>query len=62
MVGDVKYEGLDIPTAPAYYLPFLQNPQRGMNLIVSASLPPPRSPPLCARRCVTSIRRFRSLA
>ena len=40
VVGDVKYEGLDTPTAPAYYMPFLQNPIRGMNLIVSASLPP----------------------
>jgi putative ABC transport system permease protein len=40
VVGDVKYEGLDIPTAPAYYMPFLQNPIRGMNLVVSASLTP----------------------
>ncbi|MFN2507500.1 MAG: ABC transporter permease [Chthoniobacterales bacterium] len=40
VVGDVKYEGLDTPTAPAYYMPFLQNPIRGMNLVVSASLAP----------------------
>lgn len=40
VVGDVKYEGLDIPTAPAYYIPFQQNPIRGMNLVVSTSLAP----------------------
>ena len=40
VVGDVKYEGLETSTAPAYYMPFLQNPIRGMNLVVRASLDP----------------------
>jgi putative ABC transport system permease protein len=40
VVGDVKYEGLDLPTAPAYYIPFRQNPIRGMNLVVSSSVAP----------------------
>jgi putative ABC transport system permease protein len=40
VVGDVKYEGLETSTAPAYYMPFLQNPIRVMNLVVSASLAP----------------------
>jgi putative ABC transport system permease protein len=40
VVGDVKYEGLETSTAPAYYIPFLQNPIRGMNLVVNASLAP----------------------
>jgi len=39
VVGDVKYEGLDIATAPAFYLPSRQVPIRGMNLVVSSSLP-----------------------
>lgn len=40
VVGDVKYEGLDLPTAPAFYLPFRQSPIRGMNLVVNTSLAP----------------------
>jgi putative ABC transport system permease protein len=40
VVGDVKYEGLDTPTAPAYYLPFAQSPIRQMSLLVSATLHP----------------------
>jgi putative ABC transport system permease protein len=40
VVGDVKYQGLETSTAPAYYIPFLQNPIRGMNLVVNASLAP----------------------
>jgi putative ABC transport system permease protein len=40
VVGDVKYEGLETPTAPAYYLPFPQSPLRSMYLVLSTSLPP----------------------
>jgi putative ABC transport system permease protein len=39
VVGDVKYEGLEVPTAPTYYLPFAQAPFRQMSLVVSTSLP-----------------------
>jgi putative ABC transport system permease protein len=39
VVGDVKYEGLETPTAPAYYLPFKQSPLRSMYLVLSTSLP-----------------------
>src|SRR5205823_1961812 len=39
VVGDVKYEGLDTLTAPAYYLPFKQVPIRTMFLVLRTSLP-----------------------
>ena len=39
VVGDVKYEGLDTPTAPAYYLPSFQVPIRGMYLLVDSAMP-----------------------
>ncbi|MFN2541938.1 MAG: ABC transporter permease [Chthoniobacterales bacterium] len=40
VVGDVKYEGLDTATAPAFYLPFKQVPIRSMFLLVATTLPP----------------------
>ena len=40
VVGDVKYEGLDTATAPAFYLPFKQVPIRTMFLVVATTLPP----------------------
>ena len=39
VVGDVKYEGLETPTAPAYYLPFKQSPMRSMYLVLNTTLP-----------------------
>jgi putative ABC transport system permease protein len=39
VVGDVKYEGLDTTTAPAFYLPFQQVPIRQMYLLLNTSLP-----------------------
>jgi putative ABC transport system permease protein len=40
VVGDVKYEGLERPTAPAYYLPFQQNPMRDMFLVLHTGMKP----------------------
>ncbi|HEX8679027.1 MAG TPA: FtsX-like permease family protein, partial [Chthoniobacterales bacterium] len=39
VVGDVKYDGLETPTAPAFYLPFGQSPFRQMSLVISTTLP-----------------------
>ena len=39
VVGDVKYEGLETPTAPAYYLPFKQSPMRSMYVVLNTTLP-----------------------
>jgi putative ABC transport system permease protein len=39
VVGDVKYEGLEVATAPTFYLPFAQAPFRQMSLVVSTALP-----------------------
>ncbi len=39
VVGDVKYEGLDTPTAPAFYLPYAQSPTRDMALVLKTALP-----------------------
>jgi putative ABC transport system permease protein len=39
IVGDVKYEGLETPTAPAYYIPFKQNPMRSMYVVLNTTLP-----------------------
>jgi putative ABC transport system permease protein len=40
VVGDVKYEGLGIPTAPAFYWPFHQGPMRSMSLVLRTTLSP----------------------
>ena len=34
VVGDVKHDGLDLPSSPAIYVPFLQAPDAGMTLVV----------------------------
>ena len=39
VVGDVKYEGLETPTAPTYYFPHAQHQIREMALVLSSSLP-----------------------
>jgi putative ABC transport system permease protein len=41
VVGDVKYEGLDAKTQPAYYLPFAQNGWGDMSLVVRSSATDP---------------------
>ncbi len=40
VVGDVKYEGLAEDAAPAYYLPFRQQPWSDEYVVVRASVPP----------------------
>ncbi len=40
VVGDVKYEGLGTPTAPAFYWPFRQGPMRSMSLVLRTTLSP----------------------
>jgi putative ABC transport system permease protein len=39
VVGDVKYEGLGTPTAPAFYWPLDQGPLRSMSLVLRTTLP-----------------------
>jgi putative ABC transport system permease protein len=41
VVGDVKYEGLEAKTEPAYYLPFAQNGWGDMSLVVRSSVTDP---------------------
>jgi len=37
VVGDIKHDGLDLPSAPAVYVPYLQTPDSGMTLVVRAT-------------------------
>jgi predicted permease len=41
VVGDVKYEGLEAKTQPAYYVPFAQNAWGDMSLVVRSSATDP---------------------
>ncbi len=40
VVGDVKYEGLGTPTAPAFYWPLDQGPMQSMSLVLRTALSP----------------------
>ena len=37
VVGDIKHDGLDLPSEPAVYVPYLQTPDSGMTLVVRAT-------------------------
>ncbi len=53
VVGDVRHAGLDVKSGAEYYVPYLQAPERNMDLVVRAT---PGSPPSTAASIRSAIR------